>query len=310
MTEQKVFWTEGGDSEERLDRYLNRVLPGLSRSRLQNLIREGKVLVNGRPAAKSGVKLKPGQEIRLELPPPEKAEAAPEAIPLDVVHEDEDLIVINKPQGMVVHPSRGHQGGTLVNALLHHCRNLSGIGGVLRPGILHRLDKDTSGLLLAAKNDRAHLALSEQLKNRLIRREYLALVYGHPVARGTVDAPLGRHPRERQKMAVAPGAREAVTHFQVLEEFAGVSLVLLRLETGRTHQIRVHLAYIGHPVLGDPVYGRRRERFRLPGQALHACRLGFTHPRTGRYLEFAADPPRAFRETLAALRGETGGGGL
>ncbi len=302
MAERRVFCSS--TKEERLDRYLSRELPGLTRSRLQGLIRQGKVLVDGLPAAKSGQKLKAGQEILLEIPPPEKAETEAEDIPLDVVYEDEDLIVVNKPQGMVVHPSRGHREGTLVNALLHHCRRLSGINGVLRPGILHRLDKDTSGLLVAAKTDGAHLDLAEQLKKRLVKREYLALVHGHPRAKqGTVDAPLGRHPRERKKMAVSPGARNAVTHFTLLEEFAGVSLLRLRLETGRTHQIRVHLSYIGHPVLGDPVYGRRRDSFNLPGQALHACCLGFTHPRTGEALEFTAGPPSAFQRVLEDLRG-------
>ncbi len=305
MTERKIFQCTVLGTHERLDRYLSRELPSLSRSRLQGLIRRGRVLVDGLPALKSGQKLKTGQEIILEIPPPERTTVVSEDIPLDVAYEDEDLIVVNKPQGMVVHPSKGHQGGTLVNALLHHCRNLSGINGVLRPGILHRLDKDTSGLLVAAKTDAAHLGLAEQLKKRLVIREYLALAYGRPSAgRGTIDAPLGRHPRERKKMAVSPGARKAVTHYCLLEEFPGVSLLRLRLETGRTHQIRVHLAYMGHPVLGDPVYGRRREKFDLPGQALHACCLGFTHPRTGQALKFTAEPPAAFQGVLKELRGE------
>jgi 23S rRNA pseudouridine1911/1915/1917 synthase len=228
-----------------------------------------------------------------------------EDIPLQVVFEDEDVIVINKPQGMVVHPAKGHYSGTLVNALLFHCRDLSGINGTLRPGIVHRLDKDTSGLMMAAKNDAAHASLASQIKKRQVKREYVALVYGKPASRsGTIDASLGRHPSERKKIAVLAGARPAVTHFQVLESFADTSLLSLQLETGRTHQIRVHLAYIGHPVLGDPLYGRRKEKIPLPGQALHACKLGFAHPRTGAFKEFTADPPASFLEALAALRGE------
>ena len=309
MMERKVLRSTEAHLEVRLDQFMARELPGFTRSRVQNLIRQGRVLVDGLPPAKAGQKLKPGQEILVELPPPEKAGVEAEEIPLEVVYEDEDLIVVNKPQGMVVHPSRGHQGGTLVNALLAHCRDLSGINGVLRPGIVHRLDKDTSGLLLAAKKDSAHIDLAEQLKKRLVKREYLALVHGRPHRdRGTIDAPLGRHPRERKKIAVSPGARRAVTHFKVLEEFTGASLLGLELETGRTHQIRVHLAHIGHPVLGDPVYGRRKEKFSLPGQALHAWRLGFTHPGTGEYMTFTAGAPRAFQEALEALRGRGEGG--
>jgi 23S rRNA pseudouridine1911/1915/1917 synthase len=209
---------------------------------------------------------------------------------------------------MVVHPAKSHYSGTLVNALLYHCRDLSGINGTLRPGIVHRLDKDTSGLMMAAKNDAAHASLASQIKKRQVKREYLALVYGTPASgSGTIDAPLGRHPAERKKIAVTGGGRGAVTHFQVLEKFTDTSLLRLQLETGRTHQIRVHLAYIGHPVLGDPLYGRRKEKIPLPGQALHAFRLAFAHPRSGTFQEFTAEPPASFQEALAVLRGEKEG---
>ncbi len=305
MTGRIIFQAADEDREQRLDKFLCQREPSLTRSYVQNLIHQGRVQVDGEPAVKTGQRLKPGQEISLEIPPPEKLAATGEDIPLEVVFEDEDVIVVNKPQGMVVHPSKGHQSGTLVNALLFHCRDLSGINGFLRPGIVHRLDKDTSGLLMAAKTDAAHVGLADQIKKRQVKREYLALVYGRPPSeRGTIDAPLGRHPRERKKIAVSLKARKAVTHFQILEAFTEVSLLRLRLETGRTHQIRVHLAYIGHPVLGDPVYGRRREKFDLPGQALHACCLGFNHPRTGTPLEFTAQPPPSFLGALAALRRE------
>lgn len=305
MTKRKVFHSNEEDQGVRLDRYLSSQVPSLTRSYLQTLIGEGRVLVDGKPPGKAGFKLKPGQEVTLELPPLKKLTVEAEDIPLEVVYEDEDVIVVNKPQGMVVHPAKGHYSGTLVNALLFHCQDLSGINGTLRPGIVHRLDKDTSGLMVAAKNDAAHAHLASQLKSRQVKRHYLALVYGKPAAKaGTIDAPLGRHRLERKKIAVSKGARGAVTHFQVLERFNDTSLLSLRLETGRTHQIRVHLAYIGHPVLGDPLYGRRKEKIALPGQALHACYLGFTHPGTGLFQEFRAEPPASFREALAVLRGE------
>lgn len=227
----------------------------------------------------------------------------PEEIPLDIVYEDADLVVVNKPRGMVVHPAAGNYRGTLVNALLNHCRDLSGINRALRPGIVHRLDKDTTGLLVVAKNDTAHLDLACQIKERRVKRQYLALVHGHPPQEGTVDAPIGRHPVHRKKMAVEPRhGRPAVTHFRVLERYPGYALVEARLETGRTHQVRVHMAYIGHPLLGDPVYAPRRPRLGLAGQALHACTLGFRHPRTGEYLEFRAPLPRDFEEVLEHLR--------
>jgi 23S rRNA pseudouridine1911/1915/1917 synthase len=307
MMERRVFHSSETDQGERLDRFLSRNAPSLTRSYLKALIAEGRVLVDGKAAGKAGIKLKSGQEVTLDLPPLKKLTVEAEDIPLNVVFEDEDVIVINKPQGMVVHPAKGHYSGTLVNALLFHCRDLSGINGTLRPGIVHRLDKDTSGLMMAAKNDAAHASLASQIKKRQVKREYMALVYGTPAAKsGTIDAPLGRHPSQRKKIAVRAEARGAVTHFQVIEKFADTSLLHLRLETGRTHQIRVHLAYIGHPVLGDPLYGRRKEKIPLPGQALHACRLAFAHPRTGHFKEFTAEPPASFQQALAVLRGERG----
>ncbi len=301
---REVFFVSKEEAGERLDKLLSDKMAGLTRSRLKNLIEEGKVKVDGLTPGKAGLKLKFGQEIDIQVPPPQELSIEGENIPLDITYEDNDVIVINKPQGMVVHPAKGHYSGTLVNAILFHCSDLSGINGRIRPGIVHRLDKDTSGLLMVAKNDMSHLHLAEQLKQREVKREYLALIHGRlPSSKGTIDAPLGRHIRERKKIAVSSRAsKEAVTHFNVLEEFKNTSLIKLILETGRTHQIRVHMSYIGHPILGDPLYGRRKENFKLPGQALHAGYLGFVHPRTGRFIEFHAEPPAVFQETLEALK--------
>ena len=294
---------EEEDSGARLDSYLAGQLPDVSRSRFQNLITLGQVQVNTRTVRPS-YRVRAGDEIRVTLPPAEIPVIEPEPIPLDIVFEDEFVLVVNKPRGMVVHPGAGHYRGTLVNALLYHCRNLSGINGVLRPGIVHRLDKDTSGLLMVAKNDPAHLALSTQLKERRVLKEYLALVYGRVKEdAGKVEAPVGRHPWDRQKMTVTPKGRAAVTHYQVLERFKSYTFLRLHLETGRTHQIRVHLAHIGHPVVCDQKYGPKKVHLGLDGQFLHASVLGFTHPASGEFLRFQAPLPAELETILKHLRG-------
>lgn len=293
----------------RLDHFLAGQPPLVSRSQIQRLIEGGLVLVNSN-RARSSYKVRSGDVITMQVPPPEEITLKPEEIPLDIVFEDEDLLVINKPQGLVVHPAAGHKSGTLVNAVLSHCPKLSGIGGYLRPGIVHRLDKDTSGLILVSKTDLAHQGLTRQLKERRIKRQYLALVHGEvKEERGIVDAPLGRDPRDRKKMAVLPleatGARSARTHYRVRERFAGYTLLDVSLETGRTHQIRAHMSYAGFPVAGDPVYGPRRNPLNLPGQALHAYRISFQHPRTGEALSFKAPLPPVFSKILEKLRSQT-----
>lgn len=274
-----------------------------TRARVQKLIEQGEVTVNQSPA-KSNYKVREGDKISFSVPEPEKLEINPEAIPLDIVYEDGDLLVINKPQGMVVHPAAGNYSGTLVNALLEHCNDLSGINGVVRPGIVHRIDKDTSGLLVVAKNDRAHLSLAEQIKEHSVSRKYMAVVHGvvnEP--KGVVDAPIGRDPRDRKKMAVVSrNSKNAVTHYSVVERFQGYTLLECCLETGRTHQIRVHMAYVGHPVAGDPLYGPRKNPLDLQGQALHAYILGFRHPVSGEFMEFKAELPPYFEEILIKLR--------
>lgn len=302
MDEEIILSAGEEDAGTRVDVFLADELDDLTRSHIQKLIGEGRLTVNGQPV-KANYKVKAGDTLRLLVPPPIDLNVRPENIPLDIRYEDEDLVVVNKPRGMVVHPAAGNYSGTLVNALLYHCRNLSGINGVMRPGIVHRLDKDTSGLLVVAKNDKAHLSLANQIKNRTVNRRYIALVHGNiTTERGTVDAPIGRHPVRRKEMAVIEGGRHAVTHFAVLERFAAYTLVEAKLETGRTHQIRVHMAYISHPVVGDPVYGPKSNPFGVDGQLLHAKILGFTHPRTGQYLEFSADIPEIFIQVLTALR--------
>ena len=290
----------------RVDKLLASFLEELTRSAIQNLIEEGHVTCGGKPLAKSA-KVKPGQEILVELPEVRPLEVPPEDIPLDIPYEDEDLLVVNKPKGMVVHPAPGHEGGTLVNALLYHCgASLSGINGVARPGIVHRIDKDTSGLLIVAKNDFAHTRLAEQIQAHTFTREYSAVVYGSfREDSGQVDAPLGRHPQDRKRMAVlfeSPAARHAVTHFWVVKRFQGFTQLRLRLETGRTHQIRVHMAYLGHPVAGDPVYGPKKVIASLQGQCLHAGKIGFVHPRSQAYLEFEAPLPPYFTGFLSKLK--------
>ena len=290
----------------RADKAISAALPALSRSAVQALIQDGRVLCNGAPVQKS-TKLPVQSVLTVEIPPARPLEVVAQNIPLDIVYEDSDLLVVNKPKGMVVHPAAGNEDGTLVNALLYHCGDsLSDINGVIRPGIVHRIDKDTSGLLIVAKNDAAHRSLAEQIKAHSFTREYRAVVYGRIKADGTVDAPIARHPQERKRMAVvrSPAAREAVTHYFVVRHFTGFTQLRLRLETGRTHQIRVHMAYIGHPVAGDPVYGPKKVITSLGGQCLHAGLIGFVHPRTGQYMEFEAPLPPYFTDFLKTLRPE------
>ncbi len=290
-----------GPGGERLDKAIH--IEGLTRGRIQALIADGDVLVNGR-AQKASYRVAAGDVVEVRVPAPEPLDAQPEQIPLDIVYEDDDLLVVNKPQGMVVHPAPGNYHGTLVNALLYHCGgSLTGIGGTARPGIVHRIDKDTSGLLLVAKTELAHQSLSAQIKDKTVVREYVCIVSGHlPAAAGKIDAPIGRHPASRVKMAVTEkNSKPAVTHFTVLRQLGGADYVQCRLETGRTHQIRVHLAYLGHPILGDRVYGDKRNPYHLPGQALHAKKIGFVHPRTGKYYEFEQQPPSYFTELLEKL---------
>ena len=288
---------------ERLDVFAA-ALAGVTRSRAGALIREGRVTVDGAAQGKAGFKLKPGAAVRVEIPEAAPAAAQPEDIALDIVYEDEDLAVVFKPSGMVVHPAAGNETGTMVNALLARLDNLSGIGGEIRPGIVHRIDKDTSGLLLVAKNDRAHLSLSEQIKAHTVQRAYRAIVIGgFREDEGTVEGPIGRHPTDRKRMAIVPNGREAVTHWTVLERLRGATLIEARLTTGRTHQIRVHMASIGHPVLGDPVYGPKKSPYPVTGgQLLHACRIGFVHPRTGERMLFEAEPEERFTRWLQKLR--------
>ena len=306
--EQREFAVEAEDAGQRIDRFLAGEDTGLSRSALQNLIAEGHVLANGRPAAKNR-KLKAGDTILVEIPDAAPIAAVPQDIPLDIVYEDEHLLVVNKPKGMVVHPAPGNPDGTLVNALLWHCRgSLSGIGGEIRPGIVHRIDKDTSGLLVVAKDDLTHQGLSEQMAVHAIHRVYHAVVYGNiRQDTGTIEAPIGRDPRDRKRMAVTPGqGKRACTHWQVLERFGRFTLLACRLETGRTHQIRVHMAHIGHPVAGDPVYGPKKCIASLNGQCLHARLLGFVHPATGEYMEFDSGLPPYFTDFLEKLRRKGG----
>ncbi|HFI0600916.1 TPA: RluA family pseudouridine synthase [Streptococcus suis] len=279
-------------------------LTELSRSVANEQIKAGQVLVNGQ-AKKAKYSVQAGDVLTYQIPEVEEVDYVAENIPLDIVYQDEDVAVVNKPQGMVVHPSAGHTSGTLVNALLYHVKDLSAINGVLRPGIVHRIDKDTSGLLMIAKNDEAHTRLAEELKAKKSLRKYIAIVHGNlPNDRGMIEAPIGRSEKDRKKQAVTAKGKEAVTRFQVLERFGDYTLVELTLETGRTHQIRVHMAYIGHPVAGDEAYGPRKT-LKGQGQFLHAQTLGFTHPRTGELVEFTADTPAIFQETLEKLRQAT-----
>lgn len=306
--DQLEWLAEASDAGVRLDAWLA-AHSSLTRSSLQKLIDAGKASINGKVAPKNA-KIKAGDRISLIIPPPEPADILPENIALDVVYEDGDLLVVNKPKGMVVHPAPGNYSGTLVNALLYHCKDsLSGIGGVIRPGIVHRIDKDTSGLLIVAKNDRSHLALAEQIKAHSFLRSYEAIAVGHfREEKGLVDAPIGRHPIDRKKMAIVQGGKEARTHWEVLEAFAGFTHIKCVLETGRTHQIRVHLSSKGHPLLCDNLYGGGRTAFEkqneslVKGQCLHARTVGFVHPSTGKELCFESELPSHFTTVLEKLR--------
>ena len=292
----------GEEEDERLDLYLSNELDEISRTYIQKLIKENLVKVNG-VHKKSSYLVKEGDTIKVELPEPKKLELIPENIPLDIVYEDKDLAVINKPQGMVVHPAPGNYSSTLVNALLYHMDSLSSINGIIRPGIVHRLDKDTSGLLLIAKNDFTHRQLSNQLKERYIHREYIAIVHGilHNDS-GRIDAPIGRDPRNRKKMTViSKNSKEAITNYWVLDRFSKYTFAKVRLETGRTHQIRVHFSYINHPIVGDPLYSSGKNEFNLDKQLLHARKIGFVHPRTKEHMEFECDIPEPFKGIVDKL---------
>lgn len=294
--------------DERLDKFLSAMLPDQSRSYLQKIIKDGNVLVNGEPK-KSSYRLEDGDEVTADLPELKSPDIEPENIPLDILYEDASILMVNKPKGMVVHPSAGHYTGTLVNAVLWHCQGqLSGINGVSRPGIVHRIDKDTTGVLVVCKNDAAHNAVAAQLKEHSITRKYRAIVHGViKEDEGTVDAPIGRHPTERKKMASGvKNGKRAVTHYRVLERFQGYTYVECQLETGRTHQIRVHMASIHHPLLGDTVYGPAKDSHHLEGQTLHAMVLGLIHPVTGEYLEVEAPLPEYFENLLKKFRAISG----
>lgn len=290
---------------ERIDKFLTDFLPDLSRSHIQRLIKDGHVTVNEK-CVKVNYKVGKEEVVKVIIPEPETLpEIVPEEIPLDILYEDDDILVVNKPKGMVVHPAPGHYTGTLVNAVMYHCQdNLSGINGVLRPGIVHRIDMDTTGSLLVCKNDQAHHILAEQLKEHSITRKYHAIVHGNlKEDSGTINAPIGRHPTDRKKMSVhSSNGRRAVTHYRVLERFGNYTYIECALETGRTHQIRVHMASIGHPILGDSVYGPAKCPFHLQGQTLHAKILGINHPKTGEYMEFDAPLPYYFQKLLQKMR--------
>ncbi len=305
--EKKTFQIEFELDKTRLDKALCTLDDTLTRAAAVRLTESGDVTLNGKTASKSD-KVKIGDIVEITYPEPVSSEAVPQDIPLDIIYEDDDLLVVNKPKGMVVHPAAGNPDGTLVNALLYHCGDsLSGIGGVVRPGIVHRIDKDTSGLLMVAKNDTAPLKLSEQIKEHSFTREYEAVIIGHlKEQKGSIDAPIGRSKNDRKKMAVTElNSKNAVTRYEVLEEYPGFSYVRLRLETGRTHQIRVHMAYLGHPLAGDGVYGgRNAERIMEGGQCLHARKIGFKHPTTGKYMEFTSPLPEYFTKFLEKLRNE------
>lgn len=307
-TEDRTYVLDALDFEigMRIDKYLSEKFPEQSRSYLQKLVKEQQVFVNGK-AVKSNYKLRKQDQVTVTIPKPVELNIEAEPIPLDILYEDEDVLIINKPKDMVVHPSPGHMKHTLVNGILYHCKdNLSGINGVLRPGIVHRIDKDTTGVLVVCKNDMAHMKISEQLKVHSITRKYNAIVYHNfTEEEGTVDAPIGRHPIDRKKMAVnEKNGKRAVTHYRVIERLKNnrFTFIECQLETGRTHQIRVHMAKINHPLLGDSVYGPSNQPYKLEGQCLHARVLGFIHPRTGKYMEFEAPLPEYFSKLLEELR--------
>ena len=292
------------DQQMRLDKYLAEQFPEQTRSYLQKLIKDGEVTVNGKNV-KTGYQLSKGDEVSVNIPEPKELDVEPQKMDLDIVYEDDDVILVNKPKGMVVHPAPGHTTDTLVNGLLYHCKdNLSGINGVARPGIVHRIDRDTTGILIVCKNDMSHNSIAVQLKEHSINRRYRALVHGNlKDDTGTVEGPIGRHPIDRKKMAInEKNGKPAVTHYTVLERFGNYTLIECKLETGRTHQIRVHMTSIGHPLVGDEVYGPAKCPFKLQGQCLHAMVLGFVHPRTEEYMEFSADLPDYFEDLLRKLR--------
>lgn len=289
----------------RVDKAVSILVADVTRSAVQHMIDDESLKVNEKNVKKSSDKVRAGDRICLTLAEPKETENEPQNIPLDIRYEDEDLLVVNKPKNMVVHPAPGNPDGTLVNALLYHCGDsLSGINGVIRPGIVHRIDKDTSGLLIVAKNDFAHVSLARQIKEHTFTREYQAVVYGHlKEASGTVDAPIGRHPVKRKQMAVTyQNSRNAVTHYETVSEYEKFTHIRVHLETGRTHQIRVHMAYLGHPIAGDPVYGPKKVITELQGQCLHAGLLGFVHPRNGRYIEISSELPEYFEKFLRRIR--------
>lgn len=297
-----VFKTTNEYIGVRVDKYLTGVMENKSRSFIQGLIDSGEVLINNKET-RSNYKLRALDEVIVIMPDPVELSVEAEYIELNIIYEDEYIIVVNKPQGMVVHPAPGNYTGTLVNGLLFHCKDLSGINGVIRPGIVHRIDKDTSGILVIAKNDEAHNNLAKQFKEHTIKREYYALVEGKFTKNnGIVDKPIGRNKRDRLKMAVTDDGKKAVTHYEVLEQYNnGMSLVMCRLETGRTHQIRVHMASIGHPLVGDPLYGSKKQKFKLQGQVLHAKSLGFVHPKSNKYIEFNSELPKYYLELLEKI---------
>lgn len=301
IVDKIVLQGEKEDEGKRIDVFLAAELD-YTRSYIKKLIVDGLVFVNGK-TVKPSYKVKENDEVVVNIPEAEKIDVLPENIPLDILYEDDDIIVINKPQGMVVHPAPGNYSGTLVNALLYHCKNLSGINGILRPGIVHRLDKDTSGVMVIAKNDKAHISLSNQIKERSVFKKYVAIVEGViKDEEGKIETLIGRHPVDRKKMAVIEDGRYALTLYKVLERFKENTLVEVVIKTGRTHQIRVHMAYIGHPVVGDHVYGFKKQKFKLEGQALHSRVLGFIHPTKGVYMEFEAPLPEYFKKLIEILR--------
>ncbi|WP_088349589.1 RluA family pseudouridine synthase [Bacillus cereus] len=301
MSEVVQVTVAAEQKNERIDKFVAGINNEWSRTQVQQWIKDDVVTVNGK-AVKGNYKVKEEDEITVTIPEPEELDIQPEDLNLEIYYEDADVLVVNKPRGMVVHPAPGHTSGTLVNGLMHHCTDLSGINGVMRPGIVHRIDKDTSGLLMVAKNDMAHESLVNQLVAKTVTRRYKAIVHGViPHDKGTIDAPIARDKKERQSMTVDENGKNAVTHFQVLERFKDFTLVECRLETGRTHQIRVHMKYIGYPLAGDPKYGPKKT-LDINGQALHAGILGFDHPRTGEYIQFEAPIPEVFEDALNILR--------
>ncbi len=302
--EKNIFVVDEKDQGIRIDKYLSEVFNDKSRSFIQGLIEKENIKVNNK-IPKSNYKVKSSDEIEVMIDEPELLNVDPEDIPIDILYEDEDVVVVNKQQGMVVHPAPGNYNGTLVNALLFHCTDLSSINGVVRPGIVHRIDKDTSGVLVVAKNDESHNKLSEQLKDHSMKREYYALVEGRiKNDKGTIDKPLARNKKDRLKIGIVEGGKRAVTHYEVIERYNGYTLIKCILETGRTHQIRVHMASIGFPLVGDPLYGFKKQKFKLKGQMLHAKTLGFIHPSKNEYIEFTTELPEYFQIILDKLRNE------